>query len=49
MMIAGYPERLNKGAFFQVLFKCNSGSPIFNTSICEIEIVLVFKTIITTQ
>jgi hypothetical protein len=42
-VIRGYTERLNKGAFFQVLFKCNSGAPIIQTSICKIEIVLVFS------
>ena len=41
--IWGHIERLDKGAFFQVLFKCNSGAPIINTSLCEMELVLVFS------
>ena len=43
LVIFGNRERLNKGAFFQVLFKCNSGAPIINTSLCEMELVLVFS------
>ena len=43
LVIFGNRETLNKGAFFQVLFKCNSGAPIIETSICDLEIVLVFS------